>query len=348
MCQARGISMSGGRTKAKLVERLLEQQNGLDVVQSYHRGAVEYALPILVIRKIIRYAYTLATTSYPLSDNSHQWRLSLVLVSKELFEYVSTELYTNFELFPSSQSKTKISKWIKDINLHKGKPLSPFKRVVKVTADHYIFSTKALFQTSLLDHITWLSIDCIIPVDMVLYMPMLTSLTMGSVSNSFGFDFTRLLERPIERLVIKDSLLHTDAQKFIQYLMKQTTLRVLGIHLVDQPVMNILRVTTDIVGPILASKPLINQLKTNITFPLPSNITSLTLTEHALPPDEPLPHIQYLHQKGSKVLEFNANTLNLYPSLQSIKLNLYANHNFQSTLQSALSSVKVDHIILKT
>eukprot|EP01133_Synstelium_polycarpum_P001013 gene1013-1151_t len=61
-------------------------------MSEYNRGVTGYNLPILLLQKIIRYAWLLE--GYGIYS-SFRWKLSLDLVCKQIFHYVSSVLFTN-------------------------------------------------------------------------------------------------------------------------------------------------------------------------------------------------------------------------------------------------------------
>eukprot|EP01133_Synstelium_polycarpum_P005879 gene5879-6801_t len=80
--------MAPPRTKRILIRKIRKHQRPADI-EIYHKGAVLYSLPVLLIRRILRLAW---------NGKDLKWSLSLGLVSKELFQFVSKQLFTSFTL----------------------------------------------------------------------------------------------------------------------------------------------------------------------------------------------------------------------------------------------------------
>eukprot|EP01133_Synstelium_polycarpum_P008698 gene8698-10218_t len=199
-----------------------------------------------------------------------------------MFNYVSTSLYT-WLTFDCRFNRDYYHQ-MKVVLGHIGNMAwCPLKRLTRLQIDSTSFMSPALQQSSLLSTISKLvlSMSNHIPMDALLSMPLISRLTITSLTSTFVgptyLDFTRLTSLNLVKLSItlKTSRTSNEAtDNLLQYLEAQTTLTSLVVKLgmsnAEHPFYKDL-------GPILALKPTITKLHTESLYPLPTTIKSYTI-----------------------------------------------------------------------
>eukprot|EP01133_Synstelium_polycarpum_P018075 gene18075-21595_t len=172
---------------------------------SYHRGRVEYSLPVTIIQRIIRDAwYTKPElveadllTDFKVAKGHHhrllqRWRLSLVLVSKEMFDYVSRYLFTSIKLDYQTHTYARASKanilraqradeLVRRLKSDGQCPLKRIERLYYISEDpnDHTFPMLLLGYSGFLTSIHRLDLQNSCSIDAIIKMPLLTSLSIN-------------------------------------------------------------------------------------------------------------------------------------------------------------------------
>eukprot|EP01133_Synstelium_polycarpum_P018136 gene18136-21675_t len=256
---------------------------------SYHRGTVEYALPVLIIRRIIALSWRSSLIVPLLADQKIddeiedyeivrtrwvQWRLSLATLSKEIFQFISSTLFVDVVLDYRIGNKTEM---IKSLLKHIGTSPCLLKRVERLCLydrSHTISIPLPLQTLGIFANVTCLGTRFPCTVETLTHLPMLTKLSVEymdeNTDNAFGFrdllGLVHLCQLSIYRL--EATVLNT----FTQYLQLETTLTKLRISYIESSAQKHL-------DPIIMNKPLITKLQMpRIPKQLPSTITSLSVS----------------------------------------------------------------------
>eukprot|EP01133_Synstelium_polycarpum_P011422 gene11422-13314_t len=114
--------------RSLIIERILARQRDIISMESFHKGIVNYTLPVLMIQKIIRMLWRTLWMDYNHRATAYASLLELCLVSKEMFHFVSHHLFTSLNV-----------NWIQNVSdgvatpYYKAffNPYSPYKRVTR-------------------------------------------------------------------------------------------------------------------------------------------------------------------------------------------------------------------------
>eukprot|EP01133_Synstelium_polycarpum_P019565 gene19565-23439_t len=133
------IHMVKSHSKDQMIEMIMKHQDYLEstkktlmdsALSRYHRGTVEYTLPVLLIYRIIRMVWMEETR---MRSGSYYWALNTMsLISKEIFRYTSMHLFTRW-------------RWVSDSRDHFLMPHNIMKHITRLTVDPY--NIEPLFKT---------------------------------------------------------------------------------------------------------------------------------------------------------------------------------------------------------
>eukprot|EP01133_Synstelium_polycarpum_P020048 gene20048-24038_t len=365
LCKQKSITMSGGRSKAMLVKKLLDQQQGgattnVDMTDSQDDEDVEdqvvlLTLPDLLIHRIIGTAWKLETSGVlSLGDNLSRstqeiyldrwrWCLTLATLSKSVFAFVSQSLFREVkhhcEYDATAQQRLDLMAEFVD---HLANPLCPLSYVDTLTINTECFLAPVLQSSPIIQSITSLTLSDECPVEVILAMPMLRSLTFQFISNGgpgvvVNFDFSRLAALNLTSFAVKclndEPGTTNNIKTLLEYIQHQTTLTTLHVYLfTDQAVITSFHQTLE---TILATKPLITNLTIHSLIDIPSTVTSLTIRDWTQPTNEP---------RLSAMLAKNKNLLELSLDSQSA----YKMQNFNFALLAGSPSLTTVHLFVNT
>eukprot|EP01133_Synstelium_polycarpum_P012775 gene12775-14988_t len=237
LCKERSVSMKDGRTKKLLIERLLEAQKPVEKMVGYHRGVVEYALPVIIIKKIMSLAWHASLAEGVSSSRArkkpkrYSWPLTLDLVSKEMFDYVSKHLFVDitFETVMHHNMVSVVRRFFKGLYLERlVNPYCPLKSISRLMLTYlapplFPKSTPSFHIDALFANVTRLD-TCVLTNQIITPMTRLEHLTI--VAFGTGFSYNLLLERPITTLILPNYAYASQyiSIPFLDYLEKQTSL----------------------------------------------------------------------------------------------------------------------------
>eukprot|EP01133_Synstelium_polycarpum_P011423 gene11423-13315_t len=260
--------------RSLIIERILKRQGEIASMESFHRGTVTYALPVLLIQKIIRMLWRTLWMDYNHRATAYSSLLELCLVSKEMFHFVSSTLFTSLDV-----------NWLQVIKNnaasehHKAllNPYSPYKRAVRTSEGplkNLVGCTLVTEWLHFCSHVRRLDIRYY--TAMQEYIDPICLLDHLTLQMEEYADYMRLVKMTTLKTFVVTQTTRSHAPSFPKYLHAQDTLTSLSL----------INVTIDVdeLSRILANKPSIIKLVIH-TLKMPV-IPATIQTLFVIPPND--------------------------------------------------------------